>query len=180
MNMTLDGYCNHEVGVITDELHAYYNELMRNTGTLVYGRITYQLMEDAFPALVEKPSDDKTINEFAVLIDNLPKVVFSKTLQSVSWRNSTLLHGGLHEEILKLKQQSGKDITVGSPSLIVQLTQLGLIDEYRLCVHPIIAGSGLVLFKNIEKRVNLKLKETQTFESGVIAVWYERLNDGAK
>jgi dihydrofolate reductase len=174
MNMTIDGYCNHEAGVITDELHEYYNELMKNIGTLVYGRTTYQLMEDAFPPLAENPGDDKIINEFAVLIDNIPKLVFSKTLQTVNWKNTTLVHGGIEEEILKLKQQPGKDIAVGSPSLIAQLTQLGLIDEYRLCIHPIISGSGLVLFKNIDDRIDLKLIKTQTFESGVVALWYQR------
>src|SRR5689334_17485538 len=95
MNMTLDGYCDHTAGVVTDELHEYYNELLRNTGLLVYGRVTYQLMEDAFPALVKHPSGNKPIDDFAVLIDNIPKLVFSKTLKSVAWKNTTLVQGRL-------------------------------------------------------------------------------------
>lgn len=177
MNMTLDGYCNHTAGVVDDELHEHYNELIKQAGVLVYGRITYQLMEDAFPALVKQPSGDVAIDKFAVLIDSVPKLVFSHTLKSVEWRNTTLAKQGLKEEVVKLKQQPGKDIFVGSPGLIAQLTQLNLIDEYWLCIHPIVLGSGLVLFKDITGQVNLKLLKTKTLGSGVVAVYYERVRN---
>lgn len=176
MNMTLDGYCDHTAGVVSDELHEYYNELLRNTGALIYGRTTYQLMEAAFPALVKQPCGNKAIDDFAVLIDNIPKVVFSKTLTSIPWKNTTLVQGDLNKEVLKLKQQPGKDIVVGSPSLIAQLTQTDLIDEYRLCIHPVVSGSGLVLFRNITNRIDLKLTNTKTFSSGVVAHYYERMD----
>lgn len=174
MNMTLDGYCNHTAMVVTDEFMEHYNEQMRDTGAIIYGRITYQLMEEYWPQLAKNPGDNKPANDFAVLMDNIPKVVFSRTLKSLDWKSAKLAHGGLYEEVLKLKQQPGKDLFVGSPSLIAQLTQLGLIDEYRLAVHPVVLGSGLVLFKNIEHRIGLRLVRTKTFGSGVVVGYYER------
>jgi|ERR1043165_852053 dihydrofolate reductase len=178
--MTLDGFCNHTAGIVSDELHEYFNKQLRSTDTLLYGRITYQLMEDAWPAMVKNPTGNKPMDEFAVLIDNITKVVFSKTLKSTEWRNTTLVHGDLKEEVLKLKQQSGSDIFVGSPSLIAQLTEMNLIDEYRLCLHPVILGSGLVLFKNITNKVELRLVYTTTFQSGVVVLHYDRVNTGNK
>ena len=109
-------------------------------------------------------------------MDNVKKVVFSRTLKNISWKNTTLTGGGLNEEVIKLKQQPGKELIVGSPSLIAQLTQDDLIDEYRLCVHPVVLGSGLVLFKNIKNRINLRLIKTKIFHSGVQAFYYERLD----
>ena len=180
MNMTIDGYCDHTLMSPANELMEHYNEQMRNTGALIYGRTTYQLMEDYWPLLVKTPGADNLDNEFALLMDDVTKVVFSRTLKSVVWKNSVLAVGDLKEEVLKLKQQAGKDLFVGSPSLIAQLTQLGLIDEYRLCVYPVVAGSGLVLFKGIESIIGLKLVNTKTFKSGVVALYYERVSGGKK
>jgi dihydrofolate reductase len=174
MNMTLDGYCDHTAGIVTDEFMEHYNEQMRNTGALLYGRITYQLMEEYWPQLAKNPGNNKAENDFAVLMDNVPKIVFSKTLKNVTWKSATLARGGLDEEAVKLKQQPGKHIFVGSPSLIAQLTHLDLIDEYRLAVHPVVLGSGLVLFKGIEDKVGLRLVKTKTFGSGVVVLYYER------
>lgn len=174
MNMTLDGFCDHTAGIADDDLHQHYNELLRNADALIYGRITYQLMESYWSSVVYNPTGNKPIDEFAVLIDNVSKIVFSRTLKKVVWKNTTLKKEAVKEEVLELKQQAGKNIFVGSPSLIVALTQLDLIDEYQLCVHPIILGSGLTLFKNITDRVNLKLLNTKTFDSGSIVLYYER------
>jgi len=174
MNMTLDGYCDHTAMIPSDELHEHYNEQMRNSGPLMMGRITYQLMESAWPPMVKKPTGNKSLDDFALLMDNAEKVVFSKTLKGVDWKNTTLAQGDLYEEVAKLKLQPGKDIVVGSPSLIAQLTQADLIDEYRLCIHPVIAGSGLVLFRGITDRIVFKLTKTKTFRSGVVALYYER------
>lgn len=175
MNMTLDGFCDHTAGIADDDLHQHYNELLRNAGALIYGRITYQLMESYWSSMVINPTGNKPIDEFAVLIDNVSKIVFSRTLKKVGWKNTTLKKEVVKEEVLELKQQAGKDIFVGSPSLIVALTQFDLIDEYQLCVHPIILGSGLTLFKDITDRVNLKLLDTKTFDSGSIILYYERI-----
>lgn len=173
INMTLDGYCNHEAVIPDEELHQNFNDLFSEADTLIFGRITYQLMEDGWPPIVKNPTGIKAVDEFAVLIDTVNKIVFSHTLQHVEWRNSRLATGDLKEEVLKLKQQTGKSILVGSPSLIVALTRDKLIDEYRLSVQPIILGKGLTLFKNITDRINLKLIKTKTLGSGVIILTYE-------
>ena len=171
--MTLDGFCDHTVMIADDELHQHYNELLSNADTLLYGRITYQLMESYWPTVVKNPTGKKPTDEFAVLIDNIPKIVFSHTLENVDWKNVKLAKGGIKEEVLELKQQAGKNILAGSPSLIVTLMQLDLIDEYQLCVQPIISGNGLRLFKNINDRINLNLIKTKIFGSGSITLYYE-------
>lgn len=176
--MTLDGYCDHTAVDADEEIHQHYGELLLDAGVVLYGRITYQLME-FWPTLVKNPSGDKSMDEFAVIMDNTPKVVFSRTLKSVEWKSARLAERDLKEEVLALKQEAGKDVFVGSPSLIVALTQLDLIDEYQLCIHPVIIGSGLPLFKNIMNRVDLKLLKTKIFEGGAIVLYYERVRKAA-
>jgi dihydrofolate reductase len=179
INMTLDGFCDHTALIADDEIHQHYNELLRSADTLLYGRTTYQLMESYWPAVVEKPTGNKPIDEFAVLIDNISKIVFSHTLKNADpvatgWKNARLAKGDIKEEVLALRQQAGKDIVVGSRSLIVTLLNLHLIDEFQLSVQPIIAGKGLPLFDNINDRINLKLLKTKTFNSsGAITFYYE-------
>src|ERR1700690_774326 len=178
INMTLDGFCDHTAGIADDELLQHYNELLSNADTLLYGRITYQLMESYWPSVVKKPTGNKPTDEFAVLIDNISKIVFSHTLKNVDWKNAKLAKGGIKEEIQELNQQAGKNILAGSPSLIATLAQLDLLDEYQLCVLPTILGNGLRLFKNINDRINLKLIKTKTFGSGTIALYYEPAKTG--
>ena len=173
MNMTLDGFCNHEAMIADEEIHQHYNELLSNADTLIYGRITYQLMESYWPSVVKNPTGNKPMDEFAVLIDNISKIVYSRTLQHVDWKNTTLKKEVIQEEILELKQQTSKSIVVGSPGLIVALTQLDLIDEYQLGVQPTVLGSGLPLFKNIRDRIDLKLLKTKTFGCGAVMLYYE-------
>jgi len=173
--MTLDGFCDHTALIADDEIHQHYNELLRNTDTLIYGRITYQLMESYWPTVVKNPTGNKPMDEFAVIIDNISKTVFSHTLKNVEWKNAKLAKRNIKEEVLELRQQAGKDILVGSRSLIVALLNLNLIDEFQLSVQPIIAGKGLPLFKNINDKINLKLLKTKTFiSSGSITLYYER------
>jgi len=173
INMTLDGFCDHTAGIADEELHQHYNDLLRNADTLLYGRITYQLMESYWPSVVKNPTGNKPIDEFAVLIDNISKWVFSRTLRQVTWKNTTLKKEVIKEEILDLKRREGKNILVGSPTLIVTMAQLNLIDEYQLAIHPVILGHGLPLFKNIRDKINLTLLKTKTFGSGVVALYYE-------
>jgi len=182
INMTLDGFCDHTAMFADDEIHQHYNELLSNADTLIYGRITYQLMESYWPSVVKNPTGNKPIDEFAVLIDNISKIVFSRTLKNVDWKNTKLKKEIIKEEVLELKQSrsqspvdngGSKNILVGSPSLIVALTQLDLIDEYQLSVQPIVLGSGLPLFKNVKDRVNLKLLKTKTFGCGAVTLYYE-------
>src|SRR5688572_23837153 len=110
MNMTLDGFCDHTAMTADDEIHQHYSELLSNAGALLYGRITYQLMESYWPTVVQKPTGNKPTDDFAVLIDNVSKIVFSRTLKNVGWKNSELKKEIIKEEILKLKQQTGKNI----------------------------------------------------------------------
>jgi dihydrofolate reductase len=173
INMTLDGFCDHTALIADEEIHQHYNELLSNAGTLLYGRITYQLMESYWPSVVKNPTGNKPMDEFAVIIDNISKIVFSHTLKNVDWKNAKLVKGGIKEEVLELRQQAGKNILVGSPSLIVTLMQLDLIDEYQLSVQPIVLGSGLPLFKNVKDRINLKLLKTKTFGCGAVTLYYE-------
>ena len=179
INMTLDGFCDHTAVDADDEIHDHYSELLRNAGVALYGRKTYQLME-FWPTLLKNPSGNKAMDEFAVVMDNTPKIVFSRTLKSddsmiTGWESVTLAKRDLKEEVLDLRQQEGRDIYVCSPSIIVALTQLNLVDEYQLAVHPAIVGSGLPLFKNIKDRVDLKLQKTKTFGCGAIVLYYERI-----
>jgi dihydrofolate reductase len=172
--MTLDGFCDHTAMIADEEMHQHYNELLKNAGTLIYGRITYQLMESSWPSIVKKPTGNKSIDEFAVTMDNIPKVVFSRTLQHVEWKTARLAKRDLTEEASELKQQPGREILVGSPSLIVSLMNLDLIDEFQLCVQPIILGNGLSLLKNIDHRIDLKLLKTKSLKSsGSIVLYYE-------
>lgn len=173
INMTLDGFCDHTAGIADGELHQHFNELLSTAGTLLYGRITYQLMESYWPSIVKHPTDVKPVDEFAVLIDNISKIVFSRTLKKVDWKNTELKKEVIKEELLELKHQASKNILVGSPSLIVALSQLDLIDEFQLSVHPVILGSGLPLFKNVKDRMNLKLLKTKTFGCGAVTLYYE-------
>jgi dihydrofolate reductase len=173
INMTLDGFCDHTAMIADDELHQHYNELLSNAGALIYGRITYQLMESYWPSVVKDPTGNKPMDDFALLIHDIPKIVFSHTLDRVEWNNARLAKGDVEEEVLQLKQQPGKDIFVGSPSLIAALTNLNLIDEYQLCVHPVIIGRGLPLFNSIHDRIILRLLKTKTFGSGSIVLYYE-------
>ncbi len=171
--MTLDGFCDHTAGIPDDELHEHYNEVLRNADTLIYGRITYQLMESYWPTVIKDPTGNKPTDDFAVLIDNISKIVFSNTLKSVGWKNARLAKGNITEEVLELKQQAGNDIIVGSRSLIIAALNLNIVDEFQICVQPIILGNGLSLFKNINDRIDLTLLKTKTFSSGSVIFYYE-------
>ena len=176
INMTLDGICDHTAGIPDDEIHQHYTDLLSSADTILYGRITYQLME-YWRTLLEKPSDEKSMNDFAIAIDKIQKIVFSHTLKNVEWESARLANRDIEEEVLELKQSrngGSRDIFVGSRSLIIQLMKLNLIDEYQLCVHPVVAGSGLPLFENINDRLVFKLLKTKVFTSGAIILYYNR------
>jgi len=176
INMTLDGFCDHTAGLPDEEIHQHYADLLDNADVVLYGRITYQLMQ-YWQTLIKNPSDEKSMNDFAIAIDKIPKIVFSHTLKDVEWDSARLSDQAIEEEVLELKQQSGKDILVGSRSLIIQLMKLNLIDEYQLCVHSVVAGSGLPLFENINDRTILKLIKTKTFSGGAVTLYYEPTNE---
>jgi dihydrofolate reductase len=130
-------------------------------------------MESYWPTIAKNPTGTKATDEFALAIQDVPNF-FSQTLKSVEWENARLAGKGTKEEVLELRQQEGKDIFVGSPSLIAALTNLNLFDEYQLCIHPVIIGHGLPLFKSISQRIVLKLIKTKIFaSSGSTILYYE-------
>ena len=176
INMTLDGFCDHTAGLPDEELHQHYTELLGQGDAILYGRTTYQLME-FWRTFLENPSEEKSMNDFAIAINNIPKIVFSHTLSNVEWKSATIANRDLKETVLELKRQSGKDIFVGSPSLIIQLMNLNLIDEFQLCIHPVVAGNGLPLFENINNRSIFKLVKTKTFNGGAVILYYEPRNE---
>ena len=172
INMTLDGFCDHTVIIPDEEIHQHYTDLLDNAGVILYGSITYQLMQ-YWQTLVKNPSGEKSMDDFAIAIDKIPKIVFSHKLKNTGWDSAKLANQPIEEMVKELKQQSGKDILVGSRSIIIQLMKLNLIDEYQICVHPVVVGSGLPLFENVNQRILLKLIKTKTFNGGAVILYYE-------
>jgi len=177
--VTLDGFFegpNKELDwhIVDEEIKQYANDLLSNVDALLFGRVTYQLMADYWPAAATNPSTSKSDLEIADKMNNLPKIVFSKTLQEVKWNNSRLVKENIAEEISKMKQQPGKDMVIfGSGSIVSTFMQHGLIDEYRIIVNPIVLGNGNPLFKGINGKQNLKLLNTKVFDSGIVILFYE-------
>ena len=174
INMTLDGFCDHTAIMPDEEVHQHYTDLLNNGGVVLYGRITYQLMQ-FWQTLIKNPSGEKSMDDFAIAIDKIPKIVFSHTLENTGWGSAKLANQSIEEEVAALKQSrngGSKDIFISSRSLIIQLLKLHLIDELQLCVHPVIAGSGLPLFENINDRTVLKLTKTKTFSGGAVTLYY--------
>ena len=173
INITIDGYCGHETGIADDELHEYFTRLLQDSGVDIFGRNTYHLMYPYWHDVAVNQSETKTINEFARVYDSMPKIVFSTTLKSVEWNNTTLLSSNMREEIMKLKQQPGKSIFIGGLNIASQVAEWNLIDEYHFVVHPIIAGKGPRLFQSVEN-LKLNLVESKIFGSGVVALHYKK------
>ena len=175
INMTLDGFCDHTAIMPDEEVHQHYTDLLNNGGVVLYGRITYQLMQ-FWQTLIKNPSGEKSMDDFAIAIDKIPKIVFSHTLKNTGWDSAKLANQSIEEEVAALKQSrngGSKDIFISSRSLIIQLLKLHLIDELQLCVHPVIAGSGLPLFENINNRTVLKKTKTKTFSGGAVTLYYQ-------
>ncbi|MDR3011034.1 MAG: dihydrofolate reductase family protein [Sphingobacterium sp.] len=171
-NMTLDGFCDHTSGIPDEEIHKHYTDLLNESGVILYGRITYELMEYWRP-YIKNPSGEESMDNFASAIDKIPKVIFSNSLRKLDWDSAQLADGELIDEVLRLKHQIGKDILIGSRSLIIQLLKLNQIDQFQLCVYPVVVGQGLPLFKDISDRIVLKLLKTRTFSGGSVLLYYE-------
>jgi dihydrofolate reductase len=177
INMTLDGICDHTAGIPDEETHNHYADLLNNAGVVLYGRITYQLMQ-YWQTLLNNPSGEKSMDDFATAIDKIPKIVFSNTLEDTGWDSAKLSKQLIEEEVLELKQQPGNNIFVGSRSLIIQLMKLNLIDEYQFMVHPVVAGGGMPLFENTNDRTVLKFIKTKAFSGGAVTLYYEPITEG--
>ena len=174
INITLDGNCDHTAVDPDEEIHDHYTQLLKQAGIAIYGRITFHLME-YWRTLLDNPSGNAAMDEFATAMDQIPKLVFSKTLKSIDWKSADLATEDLEATVRKLKQESWKDIFACSPGIITQLANKNLIDEWQLCVHPIIAGPGKMLFADIQGRTKLELMNTKTFSSGAIVLYYSVL-----
>ena len=174
INITLDGCVDHTKTVGGDEILEHYTQLLREVDLFVYGRKTYQLMVPYWPEVAKNPSETKASIEFARAFDSHNKIVFSRSLESAEDKNTRIVHGNLHDEILKLKREQGKNILAGGVDIPSQLIELGLVDEYRFVVQPIIAGEGRRLLEgvNLAERLRLKLVESKTLKSGCVALRY--------
>jgi dihydrofolate reductase len=175
INLTLDGGCDHTNGVPDDELFEYSTHLVRGADLLVFGRKTYQLMVPYWPEIAKNPSETKADREFAQAFDSANKIVFSRSLESAEGRNTRIVRSNLGEEIVKLKQEQGKHIYVGGVDISSQLIELGLVDEYRFVVAPILAGEGRRLLEGVslQEKLQLRLAESHIFKkSGCIALRY--------
>jgi dihydrofolate reductase len=176
-HVTLDGYFVGANGDMSwahkdsgdKEWSAFVAENAGGGGVLVFGRVTYQMMASYWPTPVAKQNDPAV----AERMNGLPKVVFSRTLDKVSWSNTTLFKSGLAAEIRKLKAQSGPDLVIlGSGTIVAQLAPEGLIDEYQIVLNPIALGTGRTLFEGVKHKVALKLNKTRTFKNGNILLSY--------
>ncbi|SRR5216683_2533247 len=174
INITLDGCCDHTKQIADDETLEYFTHLMRDVDLQVFGRKTYQLMVPYWPEVLKNQSETKADTEFARAFVSIDKVVFSRTLDSAEDKNTRIVRTDLRDEILKLKQEQGKNILAGGVSIPSQLIELGLVDEYRFVVGPILAGEGRRLLDGVslQERLQLKLVESKIFKSGCVALRY--------
>jgi dihydrofolate reductase len=174
INITLDGCCDHTNQFADEETHEYWTGTLREADLLVYGRKTYELMVPFWPEVAKTQSMTKALNEFAQVFDSIKRVVFSRSLDSAEDGNTRIVRGNLRDEILKLKQEKGKNILTGGVSLPSQLIELGLVDEYRFVVGPVIAGAGRRLLDgaSLPEKLQLKLVESKIFKSGCVALRY--------
>ncbi|HZR57276.1 MAG TPA: dihydrofolate reductase family protein [Terriglobales bacterium] len=174
INITLDGCCDHTKTIADEELLEYYAHLLRDFDLLVYGRKTYELMVPYWPDVAKDQSAAKADIEFAQAFVSKKKIVFSRSLASAEDENTRIVRTNLRDEILKLKQEQGKNILVGGVDIPSQLIELGLVDEYRFVVGPILAGEGRRLMEGVSlpEKLRLKLFESKPFKSGCIALRY--------
>lgn len=175
INVTVDGCCDHQVFLPDEELHHHFAEGLARADALLFGRVTYEMMEEAWrqQAAASWPDwmDDWMI-PFAEAIDSAKKYVVSRTLDQVDW-NAELVHGDLEEAVRQLKQESGEGLYVGGVTLPLALAELGLIDEYEFVVHPILTGHGPTLFAGLRERLELELVGRQEFRAGAVALRYQ-------
>jgi dihydrofolate reductase len=179
INMSLDGCCDHTKfgGGSGDDIHDYFRQLLEDVDLIIYGRKTYELMVPFWPEVAQTQSMDEAANAFARVFAGLKRVVVSQTINSVDDDQTTVIRDNLKEEVLQLKQQSGKAISTGGVELPVQLIKWGLIDEFHIVIHPLIVGQGRRLFAEMRlpENLGLKLVASQTLSSGCVALRYEKI-----
>jgi dihydrofolate reductase len=178
INATLDGFIegpNRELDwhMVDDELHGHFNEQLSAMGAFLSGRVTYELMAGFWPTADTDPSSTGPMVEFARIWRDMPKIVFSRTLENADW-NTTVVREVVAEDVMELKAQPGGDLVLGGADLAATFIRHDLIDEYRLYIHPIVIGQGNPLFQPSNAKINLRLAETRTFGNGVVLLRYQR------
>lgn len=181
LHSSLDGFVEGpngemDIGWVSydSDLEQHAKEILSTADTVIWGRGTYQMMHSYWPTVPSNPSASQYEQNHAEWIEKTAKIVFSTTLEKVEWNNSRLVKEDIEEEINNLKQQSGKDMVIlGSPRFAHHLMQLDLIDEYKITVSPVLIGKGLPLFHGLNEKINLKLIENKTFDSGAIGLVYQ-------
>src|SRR5258708_30598650 len=171
INITLDGCCDHTKQFVDDETLEYFTHLTREADLQVFGRKTYQLMVPYWPEVLKNQPQTKADTEFARAFDSINRIVFSRSLDGAEDRNTKIVRTNLRDEMLKLKQEQGKNILVGGVDIPSQLMELGLVDEYRFVVMPTIVGEGRRLMEGVSlpEKLQLKLIESKPFKSGCVA-----------
>jgi dihydrofolate reductase len=178
MSVSVDGFFegpNHELDwqTVDDELHRHFNQQLGAMGAFLDGRVTYELMAGFWPTADRDPSSTGPMVEFARIWRDMPKIVFSRTLERADW-NTTVVREVVPEEVMELKAQPGGDMMLGGADLAAAFMRHDLIDEYRLYVHPVVIGQGKPLFQRSDTRIRLRLAEARTFGSGVVLLRYHR------
>ncbi|AGC47414.1 riboflavin biosynthesis protein RibD domain-containing protein [Myxococcus stipitatus DSM 14675] len=174
INVTLDGCIDHTQGIADDELHDYWTRVMEQSGAMLFGRTTYELMEGFWPAVARDEKAPRAMRDWAQKLDAKAKYVVSSTRSDFPWQNTVKVEGDLREAISALKAKTAQGVLVGAPKLAAALEEWGLIDEYRIVLHPIISGHGPTLFQGLPTPRQLELLSTQRFKSGVQALHFRR------
>ncbi|BCJ76309.1 deaminase reductase [Catellatospora sp. IY07-71] len=176
LNVTLDGCVDHQEGIADDETHALYTRLLDESGAMLWGRVTYEMMESYWPAVARGDQEaPPALREWAVKLDAKPKYVVSSTRTDYTWTNSHHIGGDLRESVQKLKDETPAGVLLGSGSLATELDRLDLIDEYRLLIHPMIAGHGPTLYQGgLPATRKLELLSAEPLSNGAVAMHYRR------
>lgn len=177
LNVSVDGFVetpDHSTdwGTIDDELLTWFNDTTRELDATLYGRRLYEVMAAYWPTGESDPASTELTREFARIWNAMPKIVFSTTLPTVEW-NSRLVRGDVAEELARLRREFRGDLGVGGPTLAAEFIRRGLVDEYRMVVHPVVLGAGTPYFPPLDGPIPLRLVDTRTFRSGVICLRYE-------
>ncbi|WP_426568823.1 dihydrofolate reductase family protein [Streptomyces canus] len=177
-SMSLDGYMegpDHDISWhrVDDELHQHFNDILRDTGVFLQGRVTYELMADFWPTADQDPDASATVAEFAAIWREKPKIVYSRTLERADW-NTTVVRDVVPAEVRALKEQPGGDLALGGARLSAAFLRHALVDEFRTYVHPVLLGAGTPLFLPGSAPADLRLVESRTFGNGVVLLRYQR------
>lgn len=181
MSVSLDGYIagpdgELDWGLVDEEVHSHFNEVLAKMGAFLDGRVTYEQMAQFWPTADSNPDSTPAMVEFAKIWRDIPKLVYSRTLERADW-NTTIVRDVVAEEVLQLKAEPGGDMALGGADLAASFIRLDLVDEFRLYVHPVVIGKGKPLFPMLEKQISLELAETRTFGNGVVLLRYARRGD---